>query len=233
MLSANARRQEIIPDIEPGGTNAGVCVRQLTESDLQSVTLVHAAAFPDSALTKLGAESVRRYYEWQLLGPHEVVALGAFVDNDLSGFCFGGLFKGSTSGFVSKNRVYLSWRVLTHPWLAANPMFRERLIIATRILKRFAKPKPSRSRTRPPARSANKSFGILSIAVDPQCQGLGLGRVLMEESESVARQRGFNQMDLTVHPNNHKAVHFYEGRGWEKESQRGVWQGLMRKSLVV
>lgn len=31
---------------------------------------VHVAAFPSSALTRLGSEAVRRYYLWQIEGPH-------------------------------------------------------------------------------------------------------------------------------------------------------------------
>jgi hypothetical protein len=53
----------------------------------------------------------------------------------------------------------------------------------------------------------------------------------MKESESVARQRGFDQIGLTVHPQNHQAVRFYEALLFEKVHQKGVWQGLMRKQL--
>jgi ribosomal protein S18 acetylase RimI-like enzyme len=207
-----------------------VCVRGLLLEDLREVTLVHLAAFPDSALTKLGAESVRRYYEWQLLGPHDAVALGVFVNRRLFGFCFGGVFRGSTSGFLNSNWAYLLWRVLTHPWLATNPEFRKRAGVGARLLQRTKPPGLPASQK---LASTDRSFGILSIAVHPQSQGLGLGRVLMKESETAARQRGFDQMDLTVHPNNHQAIQFYKILGWEKAGQQDVWQGKMRKSLLA
>jgi len=38
----------------------------------------------------LGTEAVRRYYEWQLVGPHEVTAISAYINTELVGFCFGG-----------------------------------------------------------------------------------------------------------------------------------------------
>jgi ribosomal protein S18 acetylase RimI-like enzyme len=215
-----------------GQPSQPISVRRLVKADLPAISVAHAAAFPDSALTMLGAECVRRYYEWQLLGPHEVLALGAFVDDSLYGFCFGGLFNGATAGFLSRNRFYLSWRVLTHPWLAANPMFRDRLTSGTRILKRFKMRGSPKSRV-VEIRRAPKSFGILSIGVHPQCQGLGLGRLLMKESEEEARRRGFAAMDLTVHTNNQQAIRFYESLGWEKFYRNRSWQGHMTKQLLL
>jgi ribosomal protein S18 acetylase RimI-like enzyme len=192
--------------------------------------MIHRAAFPESALSKLGPESVRRYYEWQLLGPHEPLALGAFLDERLCGFCFGGTFSGSMAGFLHHNRVYLLWRVLTHPWLATDQVFRKRVLVGTKILKRLRRSTLAKLRTQGGTR---RTFGILSIAVHPRGQGLGFGRALMKESESVARQRGFDQIDLTVHTQNHQAVRFYEALLFEKVNQKGVWQGLMRKQLSL
>jgi len=205
-----------------------VLIRNLEVKDLSGVAAVHVAAFPGSALTMLGTEAVRRYYEWQLLGPHESVSLGAFLGPEVVGFCVGGIFRGAMIGFLRKNRIFLTWRVLTHPWLMTNPIFRERLTFGTRILKISTKPKASA----PPAKNQIiKSFGILSIGVHPKCQGLGVGKLLMKESEDVARQRGFREMDLTVHTDNHQAVKFYESFDWKKISNNGVWSGGMKKSI--
>lgn len=75
--------------------------KSLTTSDLPHIVRVHRAAFPDSALTKLGSEAVRRYYLWLLIGPHDAVNVGAFdLENVLVGFCFGGKFRGALSGFL-------------------------------------------------------------------------------------------------------------------------------------
>jgi len=205
-----------------------VLIRNLEVKDLSGVAAVHVTAFPESALTMLGAEAVRRYYEWQLLGPHESVSLGAFLGPEVVGFCVGGIFRGAMAGFLHKNRTFLTWRVLTHPWLLTNPIFRGRLSFGARILKPSAKPKTPT----PPAKSqVVESFGILSIGVHPKCQGLGVGKLLMKESEDVARQRGFRKMDLTVHADNHQAIKFYESLHWERLADNGVWSGQMRKIL--
>ncbi len=205
-----------------------IVIRNLEVKDLPGVAAIHIVAFPDSALTMLGIEAVRRYYEWQLTGPHEAIPLGAFTNAELMGFCFGGVFRGAMSGFLHKNHIFLTGRVLTHPWLVTNSIFRERLAAGVRILKRLGRPKAS---VPPSKNQIGKSFGILSIAVHPRCQGLGVGKLLMKESEEVACQRGFREMDLTVHPDNHQAFRFYESLDWEKISNNGVWNGGMRKFL--
>lgn len=205
-----------------------VPIRKIEVKDLLSLTAIHQMAFPNSALTMLGTEAVRRYYEWQLLGPHEVTALSAFANGELVGFCFGGIFRGAMSGFVRKNRQFLIWRVLTHPWLATNPIFRDRLTMGAHVLK-SRRPKASIPRPMSPNVSP---FGILAIAVHPQRQGLGIGKLLMREAEDIARQRGFREMDLTVSPDNHQAIKFYEGLNWKKFVKDSVWRGEMRKSLA-
>lgn len=192
---------------------------------------VHVAAFPNSALTMLGTEVVRRYYEWQLTGPHDIAALGAFVGAEVEGYCFGGVFRGAMSGFLHKNRNFLVWRVLTHPWFVTNPIFRGHLVTGVQLLRRLTKQgsKPQPSLPRP--KQVVSSFTILAIATHPRCQGRGVGKLLMKRSEEIARQRGFQNMGLSVHTDNHQAINFYESLDWKKLSEGGKWSGEMRKSL--
>jgi ribosomal protein S18 acetylase RimI-like enzyme len=206
-----------------------IVVRKLETGDLQEASGVHIAAFADSALTRLGREAVMRYYEWQLNGPHDVAALGAFAGGKMAGFCFAGVFRGSMSGFLRKEWKFLCWRLLTHPWLASNPILRERLVYAIRVLKRYGRPRKSE----PSGKEKKPVFGILSIAVDPGFQGRGVGKLLMEEAERIARRQEFAEMDLTVHPQNHQALRFYEGLGWKRISVGESWAGLMRKDLCA
>ncbi|HHY89468.1 MAG TPA: GNAT family N-acetyltransferase [Chloroflexi bacterium] len=205
-----------------------VVIRRLEISDLKAVAEVHSRAFPDSALTRLGLEAVRRYYEWQLTGPHQVTPLGAFTGERLVGFCFGGRFQGALNGFLRKNRSYLLGQVLRKPWLLANPLFRDRAIAGLKNLFR-------RKRVREvavPVTGKVYPFGILSIAVDPQGQGKGVGRALMAVSEEAARQQGFREMILTVHPDNEPAVRFYQSLNWHPVQENGFWKGEMRKELL-
>lgn len=203
-------------------------IRPLGQQDLSAVAQIHLVAFPHSALTALGLEAVRRYYDWQLTGPHDVSALGVCDGNELAGFCIGGVFRGAMSGFLQKHRTFLVWRVATHPWLALNPLFRERLAMGLGVLHRFSRTSKSAS---PNRTTKQPRFGILSIGVSPKFQGRGVGKLLMTESETIARHRGFQEMQLSVNPENLQAVRFYENLGWQKVIRDNIWTGDMIKQL--
>lgn len=215
-------------DCELRSTPQQVVMRNLELEDLTRVAGIHSVAFPDSALTKLGVEAVRRYYKWLLEGPHDAIRIGAFVDSKIVGFCFGGVFRGAMSGFLRANQLFLCSRVLIRPWMAANPIFRNRVASAVRILSRTKNRQPQLAR---PAPAASKPFGILAIAVSPDRQGLGVGRLLMQKSEDIARQRGFQEMILTVSTSNDQAISFYENLQWVKIDGEDAWHGGMRKPL--
>jgi ribosomal protein S18 acetylase RimI-like enzyme len=202
----------------------------LDVDDIPAVVRIHCKVFGDSALTRLGSEAVHRYYKWQLHGPHEVVALGIFCEDQLAGFCFGGVFRGALSGFVQTNRGFLIRRVLAHPWLIANPIFRDRLVLGFRTLQ-YSRRKPLIAAISQPSH-VERSFGILAIAVDPVFQGTGIGKILIRESESQAARQGFARMHLTVHIDNWQAIRFYERMGWEKITNTHPWDGYMSRRLT-
>ncbi len=215
-------------------------IRPLTVADLRAIAPVHLAAFPKSAMSLLGAEAVRRYYLWQLTGPHKVTALIANANGRCAGFVVGGSFSGATSGFLWANRVYLTWRVLTHPWLMTNPLFRQRLRWSTHMVRWVRRKKRKQAAVAagkiappPPVASPVKTFGILSLAVHPAAQGAGVGKRLMHEMETIGRAGGFEVMDLTVSPDNKQAVGFYERLDWQRVPQDGHWTGLMVKHLTT
>ncbi len=203
-----------------------ISMRDIHVQDLLSVARVHSAAFSGSAVTLLGIEAVRRYYEWQLTGPHQAVALGAFLDGELLGFCFGGVFRGAYSGYIRKHRWFLTWRVVTHPWFATNSAFRDAVMLGLRALKRSGSPRIAASPDIP-----EKGFGILAIAVHPDHQGRGVGQRLMKHIEIVASGRGFRKLTLTVRPDNQKAVRFYEKLAWQRTGNSSGWAGNMTKRL--
>jgi ribosomal protein S18 acetylase RimI-like enzyme len=200
-------------------------IRVLEADNLPQVACIHQNAFPKSALGKLGKEAVRRYYEWQLIGPHDAVAKGIFQNGSLTGFCFAGIFHGALAGFIRKNRSYLAWRVLSHPWLINSPLIRDRLHTAWKAL-------THRSKIIPISCEPAKSFGVLSIAVDPVCQGRGYGKELMMVMEKIALERRFENMHLTVAIDNYQAIDFYEKIGWLKvPGNDGSWHGAMVKKI--
>lgn len=209
--------------------NPKVILKSLETDDLPLIAQVHMDSFPDSALTKLGLAVVERYYLWQVTGPHQKVrATGAFVADECAGFSFSGVFNGSTYGFIHQNRTLLIKSVLRHPRLFLSSLFLKRLSEGIRLLARFGGKKPaskgSASRTVP-------NYGILSIAVSPHFQKLGIGQLLMLDAEEEALKYGCREICLTVHPANKKAVRFYEHQNWQKFRTSDLWNGAMRKIL--
>jgi len=186
-------------------------ISQIQLHHLAQVTCVHIRAFPESALTRLGPEAVRRYYEWQLVGPHGHHFIGIFDNSVLLGYAVGGTSRGAMSGFVHRNKGFLVRRVVARPWLLLGTEFRSRISAATASLLPSAK-QPLVQRTEIPPRS----FGILAIAVDPTAQRKGIGRLLMDSLAQAAMDNDFDHMHLSVAAANTQAIAFYEGLGWTR-----------------
>jgi len=200
----------------------------IKEVDLAEVARIHINAVPESALTKLGHEVVCRYYLRQLTRAYDCYAVAASKNGKLLGFCFGGIFHGALSDFLRINKKFLIKQVFLHPWLLANQIFRDRLIIALHSLKVL--PAKKNKPTTSVIKENSRSFSILSIAVDPFTQSRGVGRILMQAAEKKAIEKGFNQMDLSVNPKNLQAINFYLGLGWVKKGD--PWAGSMIKNLA-
>ncbi|MCU1370356.1 MAG: acetyltransferase [Ilumatobacteraceae bacterium] len=217
-------------DLEEGSLPADhLEIVGLTTQDLDEVARLHVVAFPDSELGRQGLEAVRRSYLWQFEGPHDLTAIGARAEGKLVGFLFGGVFRGSTIGFVKREWRFLLGRAIRHPSALLHRERISRLFLAVRLLLRRTKgPAPE-----DPAAVAPRSFGVLAIAVDPGSQGRGVGQAIMADAESTARAEGYAQMHLTVHPSNEQAVRFYERSGWVRSTVDGdTWTGQMVKPLT-
>jgi ribosomal protein S18 acetylase RimI-like enzyme len=178
-------------------------------------------------LTRLGKEAVRRYYEWQLAGPHDYEFIGMFDNGILQGYAVGGISRGAMSGFLKQNRAFLVCEVLKRPWLLLGKEFRHRIVVGLRAL--VPKPRPRNAGS---LKSPARSFGILAIAISPEFQGKGIGKLLMDYLEIAATKRGFSRMHLTVASGNKNAIAFYHRLCWKRQSG-GVDSHKMEKELLA
>jgi ribosomal protein S18 acetylase RimI-like enzyme len=202
-------------------------IRELTESDLPAVAGVHIKAFADSLLTRMGKRVVHKFYRWQSQPPNDCYAIGAFIDEKLAGFCFSGFFYDAEVYFIMRYWYLTIPGFIKNPELIrqVKPFKRMRYIIKSRI-RRIRDKKVKTQESRP----AIKRYGVLSIAVSPSCQRFGVGRDLMKSVYMDALQKGFELIQLSVHPDNEKAVKFYEKEGWTKDiDDKGTWSGVMVK----
>jgi ribosomal protein S18 acetylase RimI-like enzyme len=208
-------------------TAGGVEVRLVDSVHLEDIARLHVDAFPDSVLGRLGVEAVRRNYDWQLTGPHDPVALLATDGDEVVGFLVGGRFRGSTIGFVKKEKWFLAGRVLRHPGVLLDAVGWSRISLALRLLARRA----PLTQIEDPGAVPNRSFGVLAIGVSPTARGSGVGRVLMGEAAERARLEGYSGMHLTVHADNAGALSFYRGLGWVEAASNGRRSVLMTFDL--
>jgi len=220
----------------------GVCERvarpegleALRISDLDDVVELHLEAFPASAMSELGRKVLRRYYRWQFTGPHPApVAIGAWHDGRLVGFLFGGLRRGAVSGFARRSMGVIALGALTHPG-ALRKLALPKVVAVGRALvpSRTARPVRESSVSAHSQGNGAASFGVLSIAVSRSARGSGVAAGLMARAELEARALGCVQMNLTVNPENNRAVRFYEKVGWGRQLDRDGWSGAMIKRLT-
>lgn len=205
---------------------SGLVLQPVTEEVLPQVACLHRKAFPGSALTLLGCEASRRYYHWQLHGPHDHVFAAAYLGRRMCGYAIGGVSRGAMSGFVKRHRMFLCLTAIMTPSLLFSQQLRGRLSLGLGVLMGCTQHSAPTG-----AKHTGRSFGVLAIGVEPESQGMGIGRALMNHLESVALKGGFTRMHLTVSAENKKAIRFYESLGWSREEGEGGWRGYMWRTL--
>lgn len=229
------------PESSPRRTSP-LTYRTIDLDAIRPVADVHRQAFPDSAVTQLGPSVVRRYYRWQLTGPHPTpYSLGAWRDGELVGFVFGGLRYKAVAGFARGSLGTIALGALTHPRAIRSLALPKVTSLARLMVYRRGPayaPTPVPACPSPPDDAAHSvgqpdtectgpSFGILSIAVLPSAQGSGVANELMGRAKDAAIEHGFSQMNLTVQVDNARAIAFYERWGWERSLNAGDWTGAM------
>jgi ribosomal protein S18 acetylase RimI-like enzyme len=58
-------------------------------------------------------------------------------------------------------------------------------------------------------------WGLVVIGVDPAFQGKGIGSLLLQEFEKLAKEDGVTKINLSVKKENSKAIKSYERNGWK------------------
>ncbi len=195
--------------------------------DFSQVAGIHKKAFQNSLLSILGDKPIERYYKWQMQIPNKCHAMGCFEKEKMVGFCFSGVFRDSEIGFIQRNWLLLLRQLIMHPRILNQMKLRKRLkYILLSYIKKIIHCKGNQKLL------SDEKFGILSVAVDPEYQGLKIGKELVHESEKFARQNNFSKIRLSVHTDNFQAIQFYETQGWKKtKDDSGKWLGLMEKAL--
>lgn len=206
-------------------------LRPIFEHDLVQVAEIHISAFPGSVLSKFGVQTIEEYYHWQMIPPNICYAIGAFDKTDMLGFVFAGKFRNAELYFIQENIFFLFCQLLLHPGIIFSQHLFHRFGTTIAAVKEHFKDGRQRKIQSTPANK--KRFGILSIAVRPRSQHGGIGKLLVEKVEQLARDQGFDVISLSVDPDNIGSVQFYEHTGWERvfDSPDNGWQGHLIKQI--
>lgn len=74
---------------------------------------------------------------------------------------------------------------------------------------------------------------LMSLLVATDFQQLGLGKALLEHSMVVARQLGFKRLELSVAPDNTRAVSLYQKAGFAVENEVADYLGKGEHRLIM
>jgi ribosomal protein S18 acetylase RimI-like enzyme len=157
--------------------------RRLNNNDISEVTRVHLKAFADFFLTKLGESFLLLYYK-SLINNNTGFGFGVFNDEGrLLGFSVATTCpRGFNRNLIINNFV---------PFLIAG----------IRLL--LTKPKSLVRLYRNLSKNGFKDDDcdyaeLYSIAVDPEMQGKGVGKILLRNTENEALRAGCQRMTLTT-----------------------------------
>jgi ribosomal protein S18 acetylase RimI-like enzyme len=175
--------------------------RRLTEADIPEITEVHLKAFKNFFLSELGDKFLNLYYK-SFLKDSSGFGVGVFdSDKKLLGFSVvTTCSKGFNKNLLIKNIA---------------PFFR------TGIGLLLTKPGALLRLARNMTKKSNHDFDngdyaeLFSIAVDPDEQGKGIGKILLENTEKLVSAQGCKRITLTTDFfDNDNTISFYKKMGY-------------------
>ena len=177
-----------------------IIIRQAKLDDLDATVNIHDIAFPNFFLTSLGDSFLKLYYK-SVLKNSDGILLVSQGDNDIIGFCAGTLLSsGFNTRLIKKNLLsYMGQGIrllFTHP------------IRIWHLYKNLSKENPDVG--------DNGDYAeLLSIGVDPNKQGGGVGKKMLIALEREVQRKGGSQLSLTTDfEDNEKAIGFYHSLGY-------------------
>lgn len=203
-----------------------VVIRRMERGDLRAVLRTHTEAFPRTRGTRLGYPFLRSMYLW-FIKRHPGLALVAEVEGSVQGFAAGAV-GGYGRALFRNSFPQIVWGLLSHPGLVVPPpTYRlASSYLAGLLPGRLEKSNVSTRDVR------RETASLASIAVVPSCQGMGLGKRLLDAWEKEVMAGGWIHMSLSVESVNAPARALYQKSGWipdTKESKTGsvsYWKKL-------
>lgn len=201
----------------------GTYIRKATSEDVEAIISIHKQAFNDFFLTSLGDRFLKLYYS-SFVSSDDGTVFCAVKDGVIVGF--------SACSYTSKGFNYSL--ILKKPVEFGLEAFRL-LIRMPKALLRLVKNMKKESKE-----ISIKDDGLYaelySIAVSPEYQGMGIGKLLLEVTEWDVKNHNSRISLTTDYYNNDTTIAFYRALGYEEYyvfisyPNRRMWR--MIKSLA-
>jgi ribosomal protein S18 acetylase RimI-like enzyme len=180
-----------------------------TLEDVESLVALHYKCFTkeDHIAMLFGKPFILATYKWFVTSP-ETFVLVARLGDSLIGF------QSISERSYDAPMLRASWRealmgLIFHPWLAFHPELLRRLI---RLIFRRHKVTPD----------SNHEAHLAFIGVDPQFQGRGIGKALINEAVRSCRERGMNAIITGVMRRNVRSKAMFIGKGFSEAPELGT-----------
>lgn len=193
-------------------------VRWAVPADVGRIVAVHLRSFRGFFLSSMGPAFLHQLYAAILQDPTGIEFVAVRGDEVL-GFVAG---TSQSAGFYRRLIRRRWWRFA----LASMPAFLRRPWILRRLARAFAMPEQAAER--------GDRGTLMSIAVDPQMQGRGIGKALVVAFLQAAYSYGASQVDLTTDHDGNEAVNrFYQNLGFVRERVYSTPEGRVMNEYVT
>jgi len=190
-----------------------VSVRSSSIEDLNKLSQCYINSFPDSLSSKLGSSYVKKMLSWYIENNN------AFIFHIEDNGCCKGFIGGSienvnlygSSSSMAQHAFYSGiLSLLIRPHLFFSKKIRLKYnFLWKNILYKTKRKSPTRKSNNKPV-----SLGLIVICVDPDWQGKGIGKVLLDEFDRKGYELDINRLHLSVSSSNSVAISFYKKNGW-------------------
>lgn len=176
-------------------------IREATAGDLKEIIKIHVSSFDNFFLTSLGDEFLEIYYKAYINNPAAILLCIEDSCRVVVGFA------AAATESIGFNKKLILHTPISFLFVSIKLMFSTPRAIL-RILKNFTK----RSDV---VEDDGDYAELFSIAVAPNKQGMGVGKKLLTQLESVLKSKGATRVSLTTDLcDNDATVCFYKSMGY-------------------
>jgi ribosomal protein S18 acetylase RimI-like enzyme len=193
-------------------------IRDMIVADLENVISIHMNSFQGFFLSFLGKKFLKLFYEGIISSP-QGVGLIYVSDGHIQGFICGSV---DPSDFF-RNLLKKKWIQFAFASLGA---VLKKPSIIPRLLRAVNQPSSS------PKGKDNAT--LMSIGVDPNAQGLGIGKILVQHFLEKLRAIGAQEVNLTTDRlNNAKTNEFYQKLGFSLKRHFVTPEGREMNEYII